>query len=596
VKKNLFILVIVLLCFKTRLLAQEQSIQFYYYNSDKVRSSEQNFQYFVTPYSQSILQIRASSTDEKRLHFNQDSNHSKLAVELFINKRLMNSRFETGYEYLFDDNDLEVNLYPYQSKTAFSGYGFVYHPLDSLAVYTNAKYYYRSENDRYHENKQLISKGYSYQVGTQIGWNILDSDMGLNAYLEQKKLEWDYYRTQQFSSYLRRYNDVYAFHTNFTYSDRKDDFYILEAKNIDKSYQLSDTQNKQSYLSESSLQLYPTDNLNIDFSNSFANRHTLMSTNSNKDNNDFSNNTSCQIRYDIMDDLNLTSQFQYNYNVKDFAVSKNSRQTQFRNLSNTIAWEFIPGDSLITLYQINLQRTEYPDDEHKWDNDLRDQTLRLGLIHYWNTRVKLVNWLILTSRDDVYPNALLSSNNNRVYSISWHPECNILLGDRLVFMQAYNIRTDYTDFTYNIEQQDNLYRQLHYQYRLLFDSYPYVARSGDSKWLALPYRKSNGNTIKMELSYQYEQNEYGDKAGDYYNISTKIKRHVADVVFKYEVQNFYYTLQPKYSWGTWKEYAMLLGVAWQFNRESLIELSINPFGESPKELDWQMSFNVNMRF
>ena len=210
--------------------------------------------------------------------------------------------------------------------------------------------------------------------------------------------------------------------------------------------------------------------------------------------------------------------------------------------------------------------------------------------------MKLINWLTLTARDDVYPNALLSSNNNRINGISWHPECNILLGDRLVFMQAYNIRTDYTNYMYSIEQPDNLYRQLLYQYRLLFDSYPFVARSGDSRWLALPYRKSNGNIVKMEISYQYEQNEYGDKSGEYYNISTKIKRHVADIVFKYEIQNFYYTLQPKYSWGTWKEYAMLLGVAWQFNRESIIEMSINPFGESPKELDWQMTFNVNMRF
>jgi hypothetical protein len=41
---------------------------------------------------------------------------------------------------------------------------------------------------------------------------------------------------------------------------------------------------------------------------------------------------------------------------------------------------------------------------------------------------------------------------------------------------------------------------------------------------------------------------------------------------------------------------MLFGLAWRFNNESLLELSINPVGDSIRDLDWKSTVNLNLRF
>ncbi len=113
--------------------------------------------------------------------------------------------------------------------------------------------------------------------------------------------------------------------------------------------------------------------------------------------------------------------------------------------------------------------------------------------------------------------------------------------------------------------------------------------------IALP-----GNAFSSEISFDFEQNEYGDRQVSYYAISTRNRKLGCGLNLKHDIGNLYYSIQPKYSWGTlynedWKEYALLLGAAWQMNRASLFEFSVNPRGEYLSHLDWRFNLNINIQ-
>jgi len=40
----------------------------------------------------------------------------------------------------------------------------------------------------------------------------------------------------------------------------------------------------------------------------------------------------------------------------------------------------------------------------------------------------------------------------------------------------------------------------------------------------------------------------------------------------------------------------LLGAAWRFNNNSLVEFSLNPVGEDLQSLDWKTSVSLNLQF
>ncbi len=103
----------------------------------------------------------------------------------------------------------------------------------------------------------------------------------------------------------------------------------------------------------------------------------------------------------------------------------------------------------------DLQRTEYPDNNHLWDNDLLSQYFRFGWTHYYKTRLRLSNWLIWSKKEDRYIKSLLSASNNNLQSLSFEPELRLIIGDRLLFTNTYQIRADYTRYQFPELKKDN---------------------------------------------------------------------------------------------------------------------------------------------
>ncbi|MDP2173494.1 MAG: hypothetical protein Q8J62_06940, partial [Candidatus Cloacimonadaceae bacterium] len=380
---------------------------------------------------------------------------------------------------------------------------------------------------------------------------------------------------------------------------RKDDLYVL-TRSLDTRnpsfYTLSDAQVRNALSYNGIAEFMPAGFLRLTLQEYFSQRITELENNIVRNNGDYINQAALNIEIFPLEKINLRSRVQHSFAIKDFSFSRKTRHTENRSINTMLAYEYSHGDSLSVSANFDLQRTSYPDDDHRWDNDLLSRSFRIGNVHYYKERIRLSTWLNWNIRDDVYIDGVLSSNNKQIHSISMMPDCAILLGDRLMFKQSYQIRTDYTDYTYEASKQ-SLYRQLTYKYNLVFDSFPLIARSGDQRWLDLPYRSTGIGALMTDMFFGYEQNEYGDMlSSGVYSIDLKNKRYSAGFTLKHDIQNLYYILEPKYSWGSWKEYYLLIGAAWQFNNQSLLEFSVNPVGDILDKLDWRTTVNLNLRF
>jgi len=604
VKKSSFCLALCFSCIVLALPAQSRNLEFYFSGSRQVRSLQNNLLYQLSPLKNSLLSIRSLNSLEQRISFDQNQRRSSLELELALDGDWWRHHFLSGYEYLYDRSALEQELHPYVNRTGFIGYRLELAVLDSLRIGSGVKGFLRREEDRYLLDNQLGSEGYELTANAGYGNTFWQTDTGVNLELGTRKLDWEFYESAAVNAYLNHLRDSFTWHNNFSLSRRRDKLYVLgqDSANQGRSfYSLHDTQSRYALSYTGSADLAAGDWLQLTALESYSHRLTDFDQNIVRNNADYLNLASLQLVVSPWQKLNWQNLVSHSYAIKDFSFTRNTRHTEIRSISSNLSWEYAPGDSLTLGGLIDLQRTTFPDDANRWDNDLRNRSLRLGNTHYWKQRIKLSNRMIWNIRDDIYTGALLSSNNKVVNSLSYSPECDILIGDRLLFKQEYQIRVDYTKYLYEYifnDQKRSLYRQLAYKYSLVFDSFPFTARSGDLVWMKLPYRRGSGNAFLTDFSFAFEQNDYADydTLTDIYVINFKNRRYITTLTLKHDIQDFYYIIQPRYSWGTWTEYNLLLGLAWQFNNLSLLEISVNPTGEKIKSLDWRTSISLNLQF
>ncbi len=578
--------------------AQSNSLVFSLTSNQSVLSNENDLIYQMTPFQRSLLDIRGLSYSEQRISFGQKSRRSVLGMDLSLNGKLLQHTFHSGYEYLYDSSDIEENFQPYKNKTGFLGYTLDLAYADSLKISAGLQGFIRSEDDRYLLGNILNSDGYQVTAGAVAGKEFRNTQLGFNAAFDQKKLDWEYYRSSSINAYLNHNNDFFAINNLLNLNQRKDDLFVLSESDIDNGrgiYILYDKQTRNSILYSGNLSYVPTDVIQFSLQENYSQRITNLSENIVRSNSDYINQASIGVDLLPWRTFSWSSSFNHSYAIKDFNYNRNTRHTENRVLASSVSYEYTPGDTLSAGATIDLQRTTFPDDNNLWDNDLRNIKLNLSNVHYWHDRVKFSNRLFWTLTDDVYIDGVLSNNNKHNNSLIYNPECAILIGDRLLFNQTYTLRADYTDYIYATEDK-SLFRQLGLEYKLVFDSYPYIARSTDLRWMLLPYRNKDKNAFMTDLSFAYERNEYGDYNGSLYVIDFKNIRYTTTLTLKYDIDDIYYILQPKYTWGTWQEYNMLIGFAWKFTNNSLMELSLNPTGDSINDLDWRTSISLSAHF
>jgi hypothetical protein len=596
VKKTSFALAIILLSCSLSLFAQARGIEFYLYNSDSIRLLESRLGYQMTPTQHSTMDIIGQSSWEERLNFNQQTRRSMLGTRYYYHKYSLNHSLILDYESYYDASDLDPNSYV--NKNGNLGYQLQWMPLDSLNLGLEAHGLIRNEQDRYLVGNYLKSKGLQLISYASYHFESELASAGFSANLDHKKMDWEAYQDASATASMSWNLDQIFWDNSFSISHRTDDIYNLftDSAKQNSNYLKQDRQRRNSLNLFSRVDYYPHPLLNVSLSESYWERRTKLNNNIVRNSGEFFNKLDLSVDYEIHPQIDLGTIASHNIAIKDFSYAQNTRHVENRSLTGTAAWEYGRQDSLLAALSINLQRTYFPRNENRWDNDLRTRTLRLGWKHYHHDRIRLGNWFIYSIREDVYLDSLLSANNHSLESFSFLPEIDILLGDRIAFRQSYQLRADYTDFHYETERINRLYRQVGYRYNIIFDSYPYIARSGDEKWLHLPYRRNHGSAIMIDMGYAYEENQYADQSEDYYDINTKNRKHLASLIIKHDIGSFYYSLSPQYTWGTWKEYSLVAGANWSFNQGSYLEISLAPVSEDLQAIDWRTSMNLSLRF
>ncbi len=551
-------------------------------------------QYNLSPFSDFRMNISGLNSIENRLNFNRESKRNRFQIELAKDFPLFTHKIESGYMSLYDVSDIAPSDNPYTNKTGFYGYGLDFIPLDSLAVWSEARYMFRKEQERFQSNQINASEGYSYKYGARYGAELSSGLLSLNAHHEKLSLDREQARNTSGNLFYTHRSETYELRTNASFRNRWEELFILQ---LDRGYVKNDNLSSIQYTAGADISIDPSRDLMITFSEQYYQQKNRRTKDVVNDNADFNNRAELFMNYIIFQPLSLDTTIRHDYSIKDYSYTKSSNTTDIKSFDNRLVWEYSLGDSLITGYQIEMRRTSFPDEEFKRDKDVRKQTSRLGWAHYYKQRLKLNTWLVWNIEDDVSINALYSSNNKQINTLRFAPECKLLLGDRVLFAQNYAIRADYTGYIYASEQyRDNLYRHLSYRYSLLFDNYPYIARSQDPIWLRLPYSMPSSNAFSTELSFGFEQHDFGYKIDDYYSITSRNHKYTGQVTIKYDIEDVYVYLQPKYSWGTWKEYSAILGLAGHFSNDSFFEFTLNPVGEDMDSLDWRLSLNLSLQF
>ncbi len=593
-KANLFCLAILLLSLS--LGAQSRGIEFYLYNSDNIRLLESSLGYQTTPFKDVSMDILGQSSWEERLNFNQNARRSMLGSYISYQRYRLLHGLSVNYESYYDASDLDPNSYV--NKNGKLGYQIWWNPVDSLSLGIEAHGLIRNEQDRYLVGNHLKSDG--LQLLSHASYR-LDEEFvsaGMSARIERKEMDWEKYQDASAQASFMWLIPGGYWDNSFAISQRQDEIYNLysDLQKQNSSYQKQDTQKRNQFSIYSRLDYYPHDLISLSLSENYSEKRTRLSENTVRNNGEFYNELQMLADYELRHNLKLSGEAGHQLAIKDFSYAENTRHVETRQLSGTASWEYAEQDSLIASLGINLQRTHFPSNEHRWDNDLRNRNFRLGLKHYLFDYIRLSNWFLYTIREDVYMDSLLSANNHHLESISFAPEIDILMGDRVVLRQAYQIRADYTDYHYPKDRVNKLYRQVGYAYNLIFDSYPYIARSGDDKWLRLPYRRNSSSAFMLDIGYAYEENQYADQAGEVYVIKDKNREHQSSLTLKHNIGDFYYSLSNLYTWGTWKEYSVEASANWDFDNGSWLQISIAPISEDLKDINWRSSVNLNLRF
>ena len=585
-KKILFCLVIAGLLYSPLLRAQNKGLDWTVYSSEQVLSIQNALQFMYSPSAKARLIINSINNTENRLNFNQEAKNSELNVGLELAHRNFLHTFSSNYITLFDNSDLEPSAYV--NKTASIGYQLSYYPLDSLQIGIFSKGIIRNEQDRYVSNNLLSSDG--YWLGSNVHYSAFSQNSagGITANAERRKLNWESYDYANLGANYNFSGNYFTWNCLANYNYHNEDIYVLTSPEQDatrSNYLHTDNQLRHNISLSTNAQVFPNDFVQLEIRDDYNQRETSYSNNEIRNNTDYYNLAQLSLDYQILPGILWQNELAHTYAIKDYYYDLNTRNTENRHLGSRINWEYSEGDSLIAAYAIDLQLIKFPEDNNQWDNDLLSHNLRLGWKHYLHDRIVLGNWFGYGFSKDVYLDSLLSANNKRISSWKLSPECNILIGDRLAFFQSYQIRADYSDYIYQTGKSNTLYRQLGFQYDLVFDTYPLIARSLDTQWLKLPFRNSPDNAFMLDLGFAYEENQYAQEKQNYYELQTKNRRWTANIDFRHDIRTFYWSIAPQYSWGTWQELRIDFISACLFNNNSLLEVKLSPFIDDFTEID-----------
>jgi hypothetical protein len=572
-----------------------------FYNSSKQRRFEQSTNYALSVYPDWQMSFNGKNLEDKRLDFDQISRSNALTISFYRYGNLLSHNIKSGFESLTDHSNLESGLQPYENKTGFLGYWTRLSPLDSLFVETDVKAFYRREQDRYRATHRFFSRGLSERVSS--GWYAGNPDyyLQLSGNLENKKMDWEAYHLASagFSAGLSGKPVIMNCQANVSY--RSEDLYILDNPLTEYDtgrYIKYDSQQKR-FLSANMNLLFPFgEQMKCEVSESYSINAIRHQENRARNSGDYNNLTQLNVTYKLTDNIVLSSNNAYNYYIKDLSFINNTRIIDVRNSGLGASWEYLPNDSLLFDYSIELRRTMYPDNAHKLDNDFLNNTYKLGWIMFWKDRIRLANRFLYLVKQEVFINSSLSAYNNSIKGYQFQPECDILLGDCLLLHQDYILRADYDSYTYHefSSVKDTFYRKVSASYNIVYDSSPLAAKLIQPQWMSFPFRNRKQDATRLEMAFGWEKTETADKDGNVYNINGKNERQTLSLTLQQQLGIAIFLLQPKYSWGNWREYGMLLSTALNLNKDSIAQLNVNPVGPDLNNLDWRIYCSLNLMF
>ncbi|MBM4399335.1 MAG: hypothetical protein FJ041_03260, partial [Candidatus Cloacimonetes bacterium] len=451
-------------------------------------------------------------------------------------------------------------------------------------------------------NKHFISRGHYGKAFSGYGFGNEQKSLNISGEWESKKLNWESYRQANAILSANIINDFITATSNTIVSTRQDDLYVLESVTPEKqrsSYQRLDKQYRKRLNTDLNVMFSLGNSIGLTLYDSYSLQNYELQMNKSRNTGDYNNLAQISFSYYPVPNIELKSVNSHNYYIKDLSSIKNTRIIDTRKTSNSIIWGYNNADTLSINYTVELKRTMYPDSGNDMDNDYLSNNYRASWIIFYKDRIRISNHLLYIINDEIFIASELSANNNQSTSLQWQPECDILIGDCLMLMQDYQIRADYDNYYYSqtfSNIRDTFYRFVSCGYNLVYDTTPLAAKSIYTNWNNLPYRNRNSNAFRFELSYNWERNETSAQENGVYYINDTEERQAIGTVIQKQFGIGIYQLQPKYSWGYWKEYSMLLSALWQLNKNSSTEFIINPIGPDFNNLDWKISCSINLLF
>jgi hypothetical protein len=393
-----------------------------------------------------------------------------------------------------------------------------------LSIAANCKAYYRQEQDRYNDSHVFVSQGLFEQFSTRLMLGNQTNNLLISGAWENKHLNWEEFQLASAMMSANLDGKVFNLNAYVNASARNENLYVLEnpdSIHLNSYYNKYDQQLKRNLDTNVSIYMPLGKRLDCQISEQYSIHYYKHKINQTRNTGDYNSLSQVNLSYQLTDNILLQSINSYNYYIKDLSYINNSRIFDVRYTNNSMIWEYNSFDSLTVDYTVELRRTDYPDSEHKLDNDYLNKILKLGWTVYWKDRIKLSNRFHYSTKDEVFLDAWLSANNNTVTGFLWQPKCDVLVGDCFIIQQEYQVRADYDNYYYNAfsDIKDTFYRQLLASYHLIYDSTPLITKLTLPKWSLLPFRSRNIEAVRIDFRYSWEKNETSARDGNVYLVN-----------------------------------------------------------------------------
>jgi hypothetical protein len=516
--------------------------------------------------------------------FNRYSRNTDLGWYISRDEHPVSYKLHLDYIAALDKAEPDSEMYEIDKVRRQMGLELLINPLDSLAVHSGFTYIRSGESNSRYLDKTVSSNGYQSNNIIHYIQSFNSANLMINSYFNILRLDYDY---------LRSYGGITKFdivdpviNTEFSYHQDLSKIYLLNDQ--------VDTHIRSLYRASILHKNRLSDDLAFRIGNIYQARDNRLRESQDRNYLETDNLlfTSAIL---FWEPFRMSIDGEYRLFSRSFKEETSSRKQEQRGIKGSVSYIFSERDSLSYSHSVNLTRTDYTLKTNILDNDQRYEEQQISLYLYFRDGLRLINHFSFMSREEVYLKSDMSANNKNTRIYNLLPALNIALSRNLLFTQEYHLRADYDDFIYDDTIRDRMYRRFSAAYSLL-SGLPW--KSGHYRYT--PERESFYSSFDFLLgvSYKYDTNSSGNRAGDAYEIFAENEYHTLQFELFRRVYALELGMRPRFIWSNIRyEFSHNFDISYYFpNRSNYVSFNINSSGSNKEDLLWRIKALVNIYF